>query len=171
MKKVLLFLCLFSFITGAFCQVDSTIRIERKKILINGSQVKPKQLQKILAANPASYPDYKIYKKNMTIGTTVMMVGTTAVLAGAIMNFAGTVKQANDLNNGEVSSGNNTAALGIMLVGAAIDLVAIPFVLKGNKHFKKSISEYNSSLKKTSSNPMQLNIVFSSNGLGVRMNF
>jgi len=159
------------FILNSYSQTaDSTISLDKKKYIQNGEVKTVKQVQTILANNPASAPEFQEYKSKSRIATPMLIAGTAIVLTGAVVNLVGTAQEAQDVNNGEVE-GSYVNGLPIVLVGAAVGIIAIPFVVSANKHFKKSLSDYNSSFKNMSSRPAQFNLIVSGMGVGLRMQF
>ena len=59
----------------------------------------------------------------------------------------------------------------ILLTGVGLDITGICLLISAGKHFNKSISLYNSSLKNVSNKSVQLNLMINSRGLGIRMVF
>lgn len=172
MKNLILSIgLLLTFILSAYSQkADSTITLTKKKFYQNSEIKTAKQVQTILANNPVSAPEYQKYKSNIRIATPLFIGGTVIVLVGTGINLAGSIQEAQDVDNGEMG-GTYPNGLPIVLIGAAIDIVAIPFMISANKHFKKSLSDYNSSFKSVSSRPPQFNLMVNANGLGIRMRF
>ncbi len=172
MKKLIL-LCSILILTAPFGYSQTApgkITIEKKRYYQNGQALKPTQLKSILAGNPASATEYLKSKKNMSIATPMILGGSLCVLAGSALSLAGSIKEANDLDNGTYS-GDYPSGLGLILLGLVVDVAAIPLVIPANKHFKKSVELYNESLTKTGYRTIQLNMMVSSSGLGIRMSF
>jgi hypothetical protein len=172
MKNLILTLgIIFAFVLTSYSQTaDSTIKIEKKKYYQNGETKTPKQVETILANNPASSPEYQKYKKNARIAVPLLVTGTAILLTGTVINLVGSVQESQDVANGEIG-GTYPNGLPIILVGAGVGIIAIPLVISANKHFKQSLSDYNSSFKSVSSRPLQFNLMVNSNGLGIRMQF
>jgi len=172
MKSLISLACMMMvlIITGYAQSSDSTISIQKKQYYQNGVTKTSPQVKLLLANNPASAPEYKKFKKNSNIGTPLMVVGSAAVLAGAAINLSSSIKESNDINNGELG-GSYPSGISLMLVGVACDIVALPLVISANKHFKKSLSDYNSSFKSTSSRQAQFNLMVNANSFGIRILF
>jgi hypothetical protein len=172
MKNLILSLGMFMiFILNAYPQkADSAITIERRQFHQNGKIRTFPQVKMSLANNQASASEYQKYKVNNTIAIPFVIVGSVGIIAGAAITLVSSVKQSQDVNNGELN-GTYSSGLGIVLIGAAFDIVALPFLFSANKHFKQSINNYNSSLKSTQSEPVQFNLMVRGNGLGIRMVF
>lgn len=158
-------------ITSSFSQVDDkTITIEKRKLYQGGQRLDLKQAKTILAANPASSPDYEQYRKNYSVGNPLMLAGVVCVGVGAGISLASTIKESNDLNN-STYSGNYPSGLGLMGLGLALEIVGVCFVVPANKHFKQAINKYNSDITKSSDNNIIINLFVTSYGLGLRLNF
>lgn len=146
------------------------ITIEKKKFYQNGQTLTPAQLKSLLAGNPSSSPEYLKYKRNMSFAAPMILGGSICVMAGAAISLAGSIKESDDINNGTYS-GDYASGMGLILLGLVVDLAALPLILPANKQFKKSIELYNASQSKTSYRTIKLNMMVSSTGVGVRMNF
>ena len=172
MKNLILTISISLFIVNVYSQdVDSTITINKKKYYQLDQKLTAKQLNAILANNPASASEYQIWKKKSNIGLGFFGVGTGLACAGGVISFLGTIQQNQDINNGIIKSdypsglGLVVAGLGCAIVGAAIIIPA------RKKHLNQSINQYNSSLNKVGSRPVSFDLMVNSNGLGVRMRF
>ena len=160
-------------LTSVFvCSQPSTgkITIEKRKYYQNGQALTPAQLKSALAGNPASAPDYLKYKRNMSIAAPMVIGGSICAMAGAAISLAGSIKEANDLENGTLSTGY-PQGMGLILLGAVVDLAALPLLLPATKQFKRSVELYNESQSQASYRTIKLNMIVSSRGVGVRMNF
>jgi hypothetical protein len=172
MKKLVLLTGFLMFLlTTAFSQPENgAITFQKKKYYQNGHTLTSAQVNTLLAGNPASAPEYKKAKANMNVVAPIIIGGTVCLLAGSAITLASSMKQAKDVNDGKLS-GAYPSGLGLVLLGLTIDLASIPFVIPASRHFKKSMDLYNSSVNKTGYRPLQFNLMFTSTGLGVRMNF
>lgn len=172
MKTFFLSLSLImTFMITAYSQsADSTLTLKKKQFYQNGQVKTYPQLKAILENNPASAPEYQKSKANSRIGTPIMAVGTIACLAGAAIGLSSSMKQSNDINNGNIN-GTYATGLPLVVVGAAAVFISLPFIISSNKHFKQSINDYNSSFKSTSYRPVQLNLMVNSSGVGINMRF
>lgn len=157
--------------TSAYSQTDDkTITLQKKNYSQSGKKLSSKELKTILSGNTASQEEYYMYKKNMNVAVPLVITGTACVLIGTALSLSSSVKQANDLNNGEITE-SSMKGVGLILIGCVADLIAIPFIIPANKHFKKAINNYNTSLPKTGFRPVQVNMIFASNRVGFRVNF
>jgi hypothetical protein len=172
MKKMILFIgFIVSIAQSGYTQSsDSIISIQKRRYLQNDKIMKRNELKSVLLHCQASMPDFKKAKSSSTIGSVFMGTGAVCILAGAGINFAGSVQEANDLDNGEVKD-SYPNGLGLILVGAAIELASIPFLVSSGKHLKKSVSNYNLFINKADSRPVRLNLVYTRNGPGLRLIF
>ncbi len=146
------------------------ITLEKKRYYQNGQALNPAQIKSLLAGNPASAPEYLKYKRNMSFASPMIIGGSLCLLAGSALSLAGTLKESNDINNGTYS-GDYPSGIGLILLGAVVDLAALPLILPANKQFKKSVELYNESQSKASYRTIKLDMIVSSRGVGVRMNF
>jgi hypothetical protein len=149
--------------------VDSPLTIQKKKVYQNGNKLKPAEFKAILENNTSSVAEYKLFNKNRTASAVFMCVGLATVAAGTAVMLSSTMKQANDLDNGEYNE--YSSGLGLIGMGLLIEIAGIPFSISANKHLKKSVDMYNSSINVTGSNQIEFKLIVYSNGLGVRMRF
>jgi hypothetical protein len=172
MKKLFILCGLIMFMTAnAYCQpAAGKITLEKKRYHQNGKTMTSSQLKTTLSGNQASAPEYMKSKANMNIAAPMIIAGSVCVLAGSAISLASSIKEANELNSGTYS-GDGASGLGLILLGLVIDVAAIPLIIPANKHLKKSIELYNSSLSNTGYRKVQVNMMVTSTGLGVRMNF
>ena len=161
------------FLISAYSQeVDSTITIIKKKQYYqNDQKLTNVELQTILTNNPASASEYKKSTRKSYIGLGLGLVGTSIVAVAAFIDLSSSIKQSNDLNNGNYSGDYKDVGLGVYLGGLACVVVALPIVLSGRKNLHKSVGQYNSSFNKVGIRPVKLDLVVNSNGLGIRMRF
>lgn len=172
MKKLILFFSMLMLASSfVYCQpAAGKITVEKRRYYQNGQALTLTQLKSLLAGNPASAPDFLKYKRNMSIASPMVIGGSICVMAGAAISLAGSIKESNDLNNGTYS-GDYASGMGLILLGAVVDLAALPLILPANKQFKKSIELYNESQSVASYRTIKLDMIVSSRGVGVRMNF
>ncbi len=146
------------------------ITLEKKKYYMNGQVIKGKELKSILASNPASRPEYQKFKANMNVASPLIIVGSACILTGAVINLSSSIKEANDVNNGELGN-SYPGGLGLILVGAACDLAALPFLFPAQKHLVKSVEDYNASLKTSGRIPAKVDVVLHPATIGIRVTF
>lgn len=172
MKKLLFTNAVFIFLlASAYCQTnDKTITIVKRKFYQAGQVLDLKQVKTILAGNSASSPKYEQYRKKSSIGYPCILVGGGFVLAGAGIGLASSIKETNDLNNGQLP-GNYPSGLGLMAVGLVVEIVGAVFLVPANKHFKQSIKDYNSSFSKTGLNNIQIKLYANSKNIGLKVCF
>jgi hypothetical protein len=87
-----------------------------------------------------------------------------------VINLSSSIKEANDVNNGELGN-SYPGGLGLILVGAACDLAALPFLFPAQKHLVKSVEDYNASLKTSGRIPAQVEMVLHPSAIGIRVTF
>jgi hypothetical protein len=172
MKKLtLLFGILMIFVLSAYSQSeDKTITLKKKNYYQSGQKLNGKQLKTILSTNPASSSEYEKYRVNNSVGTPLLIGGSICALAGGAIALSSSIKESNDINNGELS-GDYPTGIGLAALGLGLVLVAVPFMLPANKHFKKSVDLYNSNLKTTGYYQVRFNLMVKGNGLGIRVQF
>ena len=172
MKTFILSISMVLFILTDLCSQTpgGPITLEKKRYTQNGSVLKNKELKSLLSSNPASLPEFKKYKSNMNVATPLMIGGSVCLLAGAAINLMSSVKEANDVNNGELGK-SYPSGLGLIIIGAAADLASLPFLFPARKHLTNSVNDYNSSLKTTGKIPFQFEVALHPTGLGLKVWF
>jgi len=151
---------------------DSTITHEGNKYYQYGQKLRVSDLNTILADCPASTKQYDIYRSNRNTGNALMLVGSLCVLTGTIINLGKTVKDANNIHSGNISSNSSTGSeIGFYLVGGALVVAGLPFALSAKPHFKEAINRYNAKDGTGYNQTIHYNLVVNTNGLGVRMRF
>ncbi|MCX6237286.1 MAG: hypothetical protein NTY07_06960 [Bacteroidia bacterium] len=159
------------FVLNAFPQSgDQTITRKKKIYYQNDKVLTRSQLKTVLANNPASLAAYQKFKTNNRLVNPFLIAGSAVAIAGGIVNLTLHIKQVDDYSNMNLH-GNYTWGVPVILAGLAADLVGIAFLIPAKKHLKKSITDYNSSIKTVGYEPVQFNLMVNSNGLGVRMRF
>jgi hypothetical protein len=118
------------------------------------------EIKSFLANNPASAPELYKYKVDNAITLSCCISGSFCmiVVLGKMISF-------------QYIWGNESEILKFLIVGAALDITALSFGIAANKHIKKSVSRYNSSLKNVGLNSLQINLMINSNRIGIRMLF
>ena len=144
---------------------EKTISRQKKNYYQDGKILTFPEVKTILANNPSSADEYQQYRRTSSIMTPILVTGTAAIVISGILTVTHSIQQAKDPSKG----GSN--GMGLTWLGLSIDLIAIPFGIIGNRHFKKSIELYNSSIKGVGARSMHYNVMASSNGLGIRMTF
>ncbi|MFH1119222.1 MAG: hypothetical protein V1775_05320 [Bacteroidota bacterium] len=170
-KTIFLIGFLVSIVLFAVAQTnDSTITIQKKRYYQDEKVLSKNQLKSLLMHCQASSPEYRKARSSGTTGSIILGTGSMFVLVGAGINLAGSIQEANDVSNGTIKS-SYPNGLGLILVGVAIDLVSIPFMVSSGRHFRKSVNNYNASFEKADSRSVKLNLVYTQDGLGLRMHF
>ena len=169
MKKLILSVFMIMVVMlNAYSQTgDKTITLKKRKYYQNDQVISGSQFKTILANNPASAMEFKKMKTNATIGSVFFGLGTVACIY-AIANPPSEMKGS---LHGLISDAEMSKHMTPLYIGAGLIVIGTPFIFSSKKHFKKSISDYNSSLKTVSYEPVQFNLLVNSNGLGVRMVF
>lgn len=158
-------------LTDAMTQTPGgTITFDKKRYYVNGEETKFADIKTALSSNPASSAEYLKYKANLNVGAPLVIIGSGCLLAGAFINLASSVKQTNDINNGELGN-SYPNGLGLVLIGLAVDLTSLAFLFPANKHIKQSINDYNASLKTTGRIQPRLEMVLHPTGAGIRVAF
>ncbi|MCU0457928.1 MAG: hypothetical protein MUE37_02410 [Bacteroidales bacterium] len=124
-------------------QVSSTITVEKKGLakhyIQNGERLDHKEIRSVLSGYPGSADEFKKSSRNSGIGLGLVAGGCLVIGANSII---GTIKDLEALNSGSMNiSGSNT---GIFLAGCGMAVAGIPFLLRGNSQFIRSINLYNS---------------------------
>ena len=161
MKKTFFILCaLLIFACQTFSQVATdTIQIKQglgPVFMLKDKALRPVQMLEIMKDNTEAYNEMKIARKNLIVGNIIGGIGGFMFgwqLGGAV---AGTKI------NGPM-----------LLIGAGLTGVSIPFSIAYSKHAKKAVKIYNKSKeqKRVTSNSLEMNLGFSLNGVGMRVTF
>ncbi|GAB1451545.1 hypothetical protein MASR2M47_16010 [Draconibacterium sp.] len=172
MKKLILFSVILAFICSfsGLSQTNNQIVLNKKRYYQGDKKLTNKELQRILMSNPESAAEYKIAKKNGTIGTIPMVAGTALCLYGAFAMLKSSIDETNALNNGEYYE-ESTAYVAPILIGAGLVVVGIPFALSSIKHTKKSISIYNTNQTTGYREIQKLEFGLTQNGVGITYRF
>jgi hypothetical protein len=88
---------------NAFSQaVDQTITIQKRKFHQNRQIKTFPEVKSLLGNNPASAQEFKKYKTNNHVGSPLIIAGSTVMLIGAAVNLSSSIKEADDVNKGEL---------------------------------------------------------------------
>jgi len=166
MKKLILITILVAFSTvSVLSQTTGQLIKNKRAYYLNDKKLYPKELQTILKSEPESAVVLKKSKTNSTIGYVFIGAGTVLVM------YAGLNPPEEDglglINDEEMKKWMVPVyfSLGCLAVG-------IPFLLSGNKQFKKSIVIYNSKHSATGfRNEMKMDIGFTPHGVGIYCRF
>ena len=131
-----------------------TIEIKKSGFLLNGKQLKPKQLLEITKSNAISFDYMQKAQKNWVPASILGAIG------GGLVGFP----------LGSVIAGGkmNWTLLG---VGAGLIVVSLPLSSAYFKYAKKAVLEYNQGLQKTGYNKVFLQSTISANGIGIKATF
>jgi len=165
MKNLILLTGIFLvFIMNAYSQVgDSTIKFQRGKYYQNNKIIKYHELETILAYNSTSASELQKYNADIIISIPFVIVGAYYIITGTLNRK----RELNVITFQEKSIFDYKK----LLIGAACEVGGLSFALVANKHLKKSVSLYNSSLKDVGYKQVQANFMVNSNGLGISVVF
>ncbi len=175
MKKLIFLTVIFAFVSSfsGFSQTGNQIELKKKRYYQNDKKLTNKDLQSILLSNPESAVEYKLAKKNSTIGAIPALTGTALVLYGTVIMLKQSIDESNAISDGDLYyQSDQSKFVTPILIGAGLAVVAIPFALVSNKHLKKSITIYNSNKTLTSyRDEMKLDFGLTQNGVGIVYRF
>lgn len=139
--------------TGFLKEPTYTINSRPENPVYEGTKIHP-DLKKLLSTNPQALREAEKAASYKGLN----MLGGFIVLGGAVWTLSDTMKQADDVNNGDLSSTNETnwTPLYVMFAGVIVGAVTNSLI---KKHWKKSIDIYNgkpNSNKSSQTNSIQL---------------
>lgn len=144
MKRVIIIaiLCVVSSL-AALAQTAYPISVDKKGFakhyIQNGERLDGKEIRSVLSGYSVSADEFKKSSRNSGIGLGLVAGGCLVIGASSLIS---TLKDVETLNSGSLDvSGANT---GPFLAGCGMALAGIPFLLKGNSQFVRSINLYNS---------------------------
>ena len=135
-------ICTISCMSAA-AQQPGPITTEKKGLAIqyfqNGQRLDRKEIRTVLSGYTGSADELKKSSRNSGIGLGLLGGGCLVIGASSLIS---TLNDLETLNSGSLDvSGANT---GPFLIGCGMALAGIPFLLKGNAQFVRSINLYNS---------------------------
>ena len=143
MKSLILFSLMgIIYSVPLMAQEFSPITMEKKGLakhyIQNGERLDRKEIRSILSGYAGSAEEFKKSSRNSGIGLGLVAGGCLVIGANS---FIGTMKDLDALNSGslDITGGSN----GPFLIGCGMAVDGIPFLLKGNSQFVKSINQYN----------------------------
>lgn len=148
----------------------NTITIEKRKYYQNEERLTNKQLYSILSENPASSENVQMARTNSIIGSSFVISGTVCLLAGSITFLNATIKENNDVQNGN-APGEYNQGWGWLGAAAGLIIVSIPFNVKARKLLNSSVEQHNSSITSTGQKSVEFELMTNSYGIGIRMRF
>ncbi len=153
-KMILLGLLLTTIVAASAQNTSDSIEVRKKSFFQNGKLLSPNQLLDITRPVPAAYAEMKAAKSNYNVATVLGFTG--GFLIGWPIGTA-------------IAGGDPEwvmAGIGAGLVG-----ISIPLLSAYNKRSQKAVDIYNSTLKQTGYNRIDLKLGLTCNGLGIRMTF
>jgi hypothetical protein len=154
----------------AAAQQVSPITIEKKGIvkhyLQNGQRLNRKEISKVLSGYEGSADEFRKSSRNSGIGVGLVAGGCLVIGASSLISA---LKDVETLNSGSLDvSGANT---GPFLAGCGMALAGIPFMLRGNSQFIRSVNIYNSQPGIERGPVASISVAISPAGAGVRVVF
>jgi len=172
-KTILLAFIVFLIPICVSAQVKGPITVEKKglrKIYIQDDvTLTPKQLASILQSDEQAKSAYSKSMTSSIVALSTLAVGTAFIGVGFVYTLkAAKATNENDLAGSTEFTDKSNAA---MLAGAGFYVISVPFFLLTNSQMNKSIEIYNSSRQTGGISRVDLNIGFTENGAGLRVNF
>ena len=145
MKRIILisFLCIIA-AAGSYSQSNDSILIKKRKVYQNEKQLTGKELYTILKGDQRSASLAEKAHTNITIGTALAIPGSVLCLIGSGISLASSIRDANNVSNGDISTLGSDKSGGLIMGGAVLALAGLPFVLTGSSQNKRAIALYNS---------------------------
>jgi hypothetical protein len=158
MKRPLPFLAMILLMTTLNAQVQpDTIQVKKKLgtvFQINGENVSPGKMLKIMEPNPMAHAEMKIANTNYVVSMIFSCAG------GFVIGY--------QIGSSVVSGEPEWTAAG---VGAGLLIVAIPFAISYTKHAKNAVYIYNRGVRNSSGNPPEMTFNISPTGTGLKIRF
>jgi hypothetical protein len=135
----------------------------------NGKYLNHKELAAILKANPESV---KEYNKSATLSSTAivfLLTGISSCSAGVVYSGLSLIAHRDD--NKDTASKYLTNSEITLLSGLGLMTIGIAFAGTSGSHLKKSIDNYNGSLKTGRIENSQIYIGLTGSGIGIRLRF
>lgn len=173
MKTLVLCLMLLLFSGHSFAQSStSPLRLEKKKVYQDDVLLKSKDVKEIVMSNPLSSAEFKSHQVSGAVTASLVTLGGCFCLYGAYLSLEEGKKANDEIENGNLNYQQDfTKSFTFLGVAVACIGVSIPFAVKTRKSLKKSIDLYNSGIKETGCNGIDLRMNLSFNQVGVTMRF
>ena len=126
---------------------EGPIELEGRHLYQNSESKTIQEIKSILKSNPASEHEIKIYNSKTTVRSIFTTVGSLTVLTGAGLSLSNSMSQASTFNSNHYV--NSASYLGVYAGGFALEIIGLIAGAGSRKHLRKSIEQYNASLKKT----------------------
>ncbi len=157
-KRAIVLACVLTMVGSLFSQVKNE-PIEQKKILgtvfhQNGKILSPGEMLVLMQDNQEAYQSMKIAKKNYVVGTVIGSIG------GFLLGW-----------NLGTAIGGGKPNVPMLISGAGLTAISIPFSLKYMSAAKKNVGIYNEGLKKNQSDVTSMNFGFNEDGIGIKLSF
>ena len=184
MKKSILFIgFIFCTLFVGHAQVLDSLSKEGNTFYRNGHEISKAGVLALLEGNQFSAPECHNYfsrhtAANLYLTGAIVCFGTAVTFL--VLEEISVSNRNNDINNFNASAYNNdnNAATNYALGAIGFDILTIGCtagtivsLIRANRDLNNAIDLYNSNGRKTGYNPVQLNLMVSSNGLGIRMSF
>jgi hypothetical protein len=135
----------------------------------NGKFLNHKELDEILKINPASVKEYKKNASLVTTSTVFLLTGFASTCASVGLAGLSVIASIND--NHSQSSQYLTDAGITLLSGICLMTIGVAFGVNSDYHKKKSVDDYNNSLKTGRIEKASVFVGFTGKGVGVKVRF
>jgi hypothetical protein len=135
----------------------------------NGKYLNHKELAAILKTNPESVKEYNKNAALSSTGVVFLITGFFSSCAGVVYSGLSLIAHYDD--NKDKASKYLTNSEITLLSGLGLMTIGIAFGGTSQSHFKKSINNYNGSLKTGRIENSQIYIGLSGSGIGIRLRF
>lgn len=171
MKRLILFTLIgIIFSVPLIAQEFSPITLEKKGLakhyVQNGERLDRKEIRTILAGYSGSSEEFKKSSRNSGVGLGLVAGGCLVIGANS---FIGTMKDLEALNSGslDITGGSSVP----FLIGCGMAVAGIPFLLKGNAQFVRSVNLYNEQSGQSQSPGASLVIAVTPVSAGLKISF
>jgi hypothetical protein len=168
MKKLIIIslLCVFS-IVAALSQTSDTLVKVKRSYYLNDKRLNPKELKTVLKSDQESAVVYKKSSTMMITGQAFIGLGTIFILYAAINPPEEDGQMPGTISDEELKKWMVPVYCSLGCIAAAV-----PFLISGNKQFKKSVTIYNSKQTATGyRNKMIMDIGITPKGVGIFCKF
>ncbi len=139
MKKFTCFLTSFFLVLNLYTQENHNkiVKLDgSRKYYYNYQKLNRKDLKELLQTYPESEAAYKKSRNSATVSNCIL--GTSLVLT--TLRLGETIYQVSELKKGRIVK---TSGPGLMTVGLALQIFAMPFLISSNVHEKKAVKIFN----------------------------